>query len=278
LRHTQAGDLVLLVNEKDRQLFIRMLKPGDQLQTHRGMVLHDDLIGLPYGTQVRSHLGFPFYLLPPTTDELIRNIRRESQIVFPKDSGYIMMKLGIRPGAVVIEAGTGSGGLCVALASMVGDDGHVYSYDNRPKMLRLAGLNLERVGMAHRVTLKSRDILDGFEETAVDAVFLDVRAPWEALDQAHAALTGGGVLGCIVPTNNQLVELIGRLDAHPGFGFVEAEELLLRPYKTVPARIRPADQVVGHTGFLVFCRAIVREAHRVEPATREPGESDSEGG
>jgi tRNA (adenine57-N1/adenine58-N1)-methyltransferase len=277
LRYTQAGDLVLLVNEKDRRLFIRMLQPGDQLQTHRGMVLHDDLIGLPYGTQVRSHLGFPFYLLPPSTDELIRNIRRESQIIFPKDSGYIVMKLGIKPGSVVVEAGTGSGGLCLALASIVGDTGHVYSYDNRPKMLRLAAWNLERVGLEHRVTMKSRDIRDGFEETAVDALFLDIREPWQALDQAHAALTGGGVLGCIVPTNNQLVELIGRLDAHPGFGFIEAEELLLRPYKTVPARIRPADQIVGHTGFLVFARAIIYQSPAEQPSEREPGDGGSEG-
>jgi tRNA (adenine57-N1/adenine58-N1)-methyltransferase len=277
LRHTQAGDLVLLVNEKDRRLFIRMLKPGDQLQTHRGMVLHDDLIGLPYGTQVRSHLGFPFYLLPPSTDEIIRNIRRESQIIFPKDSGYIMMKLGIKPGSVVVEAGTGSGGLCLALALIVGDTGHVYSYDDRPKMLSLAAWNLERVGVEHRVTLKNRDILDGFEETSVDAVFLDVREPWQALDQAHAALSGGGILGCIVPTGNQLVELIGRLDAHPGFGFIEAEELLLRPYKTVPARIRPADQIVGHTGFLIFARAIIYESPTVEQSEREIGDGDSEG-
>jgi tRNA (adenine57-N1/adenine58-N1)-methyltransferase len=225
---------------------------------------------------VRSHLGFPFYLLPPTTDEIIRNIQRESQIIFPKDSGYIIMKLGIRPGSVVVEAGTGSGGLCVALALMVGDAGHVCSYDSKPKMLRLAGLNLERVGMEHRVTLKRRDVLEGFDETSVDAVFLDLREPWQALDQAHAALIGGGVLGCIVPTSNQLVELIGSLDAHPGFGFVEAEELFLRPYKTVPARIRPADQIVGHTGFLVFARTILYETPGAEPSESEPVDGDTE--
>lgn len=257
MQHTRAGDVVLLVNEKDRKRFIRTLEPGQTLQTHRGVLVHDDLIGKPLGVLVHTHLGFPFYLLAPTTDELIRDARRESQIIFPKDSGYIIMKLGIKPGSHVVEAGTGSGGLCLALATAVGDSGHVFSYDVREKMQRIAHGNLVRAQLEHRVTLRLKDAADGFEETDVDAVFLDMLTPWDVLSQVRSALKGSGMLGCLVPTANQLVNMIDALETHPGYGFIEAEELILRAYKTVPARVRPADRIIGHTGYLIFGRAVI---------------------
>lgn len=260
MRRAQAGDVILLVNERDRKWFIRTLEPGRTLQTHRGVLAYDDLIGQPLGAKVRTHLGFTFYLFTPTTDELVRNVRRESQIVFPKDAGYIIMKLGIKPGSRVVEAGTGSGGLCLTLATMVGDEGHVFSYDVREKMQRIARGNVERAGLSDRVTFKHRDVAEGFDETDVDAVFLDMLKPWGFLDQAYAALRGSGMLGCLVPTANQLVEMLEALGSHPGFGFVEAEELILRSYKTVPARVRPDERMVGHTGYLIFARAVVQQA------------------
>jgi tRNA (adenine57-N1/adenine58-N1)-methyltransferase len=257
LRHAQAGDVILLVGVRDRKRFIRTLEPGRTLQTHRGVLTHDDLIGQPLGSIVHSHLGHPFFFLLPTTDELVRDLRRESQIIFPKDAGYIVMKLGIKPGARVVEAGTGSGGLCLTLATLVGDEGHVYSYDIREHMQDIARQNLTNAGLESRVTFKQRDVSEGFDETDVDALFLDMLTPWAAIDAAHAALRGSGVLGCLVPTVNQLLALIERLEAHRGFGFVEAEELILRAYKTIPARVRPEDRMVGHTGYLVFARAVI---------------------
>jgi len=258
LRRVQPGDTVLLVSDKDRKCYIRTIEVGRKLETHRGFITHDDLIGQPLGLQVRTHLGYPYFLLTPTTEELIRHIRRESQIIFPKDAGYIIMKLGIRPGSIVIEAGTGSGGLCIALATMVGESGHVYSYEVRKDMQSVALRNLRQMNLTNRVTCKLKDITEGFDETDVDAVFLDVSTPHRYLEQARAALRGGGVLGCIVPTVNQLTEVIEALVGHPGYGFVEVDELLLRSFKTLPSRVRPEDQMVGHTGYLIFARGVIQ--------------------
>lgn len=251
-----ADDLVLLIGS-DRKKFIRRLRAGEKLQTHRGEILFDDLIGAPYGSEVQTHLGHSFFLLTPTTNDLILDLRRESQIMFPKDLGYAIMKMGVRPGSVVVEAGTGSGGLTLALATFVGPDGHVFSYDRRPDMQRLARQNLRRVGLEARVTLKQRDIAHGFDETDADALFLDVLTPWEYLQQAHDALRGGGVLGCLVPTVNQVQELVRALFSGPWF-MVELEETLLREYKVLPERIRPDDRMVAHTGYLLFARAVTR--------------------
>ena len=256
MRRTAAGDRVLLIG-KDHKRFIRELVPGEKLETHRGILAYDDLIGQPLGAAVRTHLGHYFYLLAPTTDDLVRGLPRQSQIIFPKDAGYIVLKLGIQPGVTVVEAGTGSGGLCLALATLVGDEGRVVSYDVREEMQRLAQRNLSRVGLESRVTFKLRDIVEGFDEVDADALFLDVLTPWNYLNQAYKALRGSGVLGGLVPTVNQLIQFVEALHAHPGFVEIEAEELILRPYKTLPVRVRPEDRIIGHTGYLIFARTII---------------------
>lgn len=269
-----AGDLILLVG-KDRKTFIRRLEPGEKLQTHRGEILFDDLIGVLYGSEVRTHLGRSFYLLAPTTNDLILDLRRESQIMFPKDLGYAIMKMGIRPGSVVVEAGTGSGALTLTLATIVGPDGRVFSYDRRADMQRLARQNLRKVGLDARVTFKQRDISQGFDEADVEALFLDVLSPWEYLAQARAALRGGGVLGCIVPTMNQVQELVRALYDGPWF-LVEVEEVLLRGYKVVPERIRPEDRMVAHTGYLLFARAVTHlPAGETEEKEEAPRAADA---
>jgi tRNA (adenine57-N1/adenine58-N1)-methyltransferase len=251
------GDLVLLVG-KDRRTFLRTVTEGQKFECHLGLIKYEDMVGVAYGTQVRTNVGHKMFILPPHTDDIIRHLQRNGQIIFPKELGYIALKLGIRPGVRVIEAGTGSGGLTTFLAMMVGEQGHVYTYERREDMQKRAMTNLKRLGLLDRVTFHLRDISEGFDEQNVEALFLDVRDPWTYLPQARAALRGGGFFGAIVPTTNQIIDLTTALYDGPWF-MLEVEELILRPYKTIPARIRPDDQVVGHTGFLIFARAVDRE-------------------
>jgi tRNA (adenine57-N1/adenine58-N1)-methyltransferase len=251
----QPDDLALLVG-RDRKSFIVRLEPGLQLHTHRGVVAHDDLIGTPWGTQLSTHLGYPVLLLRPSTDDLVRELKRTTQIVYPKDAGYILMKMRVIPGCRVVEAGTGSGGLALVFAQAISPAGRVYSYEVRPEMQQLARRNLEQVGLAEFVEFKQRDIGEGFDERDADALFLDLPNPWDYLQQAHAALASGGFFGCILPTVNQVSRLIGALE-ETNFGLIEVEELMLRPYKAVSARLRPMDRMVAHTGYLIFARALI---------------------
>jgi tRNA (adenine57-N1/adenine58-N1)-methyltransferase len=251
------GDLIMIIG-KDRRTFLRTVTEGQKFDCHLGFIKYADLIGVRFGAQVQTNIGHKMFILAPHTDDVIRHLPRDSQIIFPKDLGYIALKLGIRPGIQVIEAGTGSGGPTLMLALLVGETGHVYSYERRENMQDRAMSNLKRVDLSDRVTFHLGDIRDGFEEKDVHALFLDVREPWEYLPQARAALRGGGFFGAIVPTVNQLVALSEKLYDGPWY-MLEIEELILRPYKTIPERIRPDDQVIGHTGFLVFARAVERE-------------------
>src|SRR6185295_11980798 len=154
---TQAGAVVQLVG-RDNKYFITRLTPGMRLETHRGIFMHDALIGQPLGTEVFSHLGHAFFLIEPSTDDLIRDIKRSSQIIYPKDIGFILMKLAIRPGLTVIEAGSGSGGLTTVLAQMVGASGQVISYEIRADMQKRAQKNIDWLGLSPQVTFKLRDI------------------------------------------------------------------------------------------------------------------------
>jgi tRNA (adenine57-N1/adenine58-N1)-methyltransferase len=251
----QAGDLVQLVGRDHKYRLVR-LQAGAELHTHRGLLKHDEMIGKPWGARVDSHLGRPFYLLPPSLHDVLRDTKRSSQIIFPKDIGYILLKLSVAPGSTVIEAGTGSGALTTALASAVGPHGRVISYDSRADMQSLARGNLEQLGLEGRVEFRLRDIAEGFDKTDVPSLFLDVPVPHEYIGQARSALRPGGFFGSIVPTTNQVCLLLASLERHE-FEFVEVSELSLRYYKPVPERLRPTDRMVAHTGYLIFARPVL---------------------
>ena len=250
----QEGDLVELTSMR-RGFFILRLEKGKVLQTHRGVISHDNLIGKEWGSKIMSHLDKPFFLYPVTLSSMLKNTKRNTQILYPKDIGYILITLGIGPGSRVIEAGTGSGGLTQALAYYVGDTGHVYSYESRPQMLDLARKNLSLLELTDRVDFKLRDIIEGFDETSIDALFLDVPTPQDYIQQAKTALRPGGSFGCILPTANQVIKLLSALRRND-FSFIDVCEIILRFYKPEEDRFRPTDRMVAHTGYLIFARSI----------------------
>jgi len=264
---TRDGDLAQLVGLRHKN-FILTLQAGAKFETHRGILYHDDLIGKPWGTQVFSHIGSPFFLLQPSLADLITELPRTTQILYPKDIGFILVTMGIGPGQTVMEAGTGSGSMTTALAYAVGPNGRVISYEIKPDAQNLARKNLTRFGLDPRVDFKLRDIGHGSDETNVDCFFLDVPNPYDYMEQVRSALKPGGYLCCLIPTFNQVEKTLQAL-RQTKFAFVEVCELLLRYYKPEPTRIRPTDRMVAHTGFLVFAR-------RIEPSEDPRGRELSE--
>jgi tRNA (adenine57-N1/adenine58-N1)-methyltransferase len=252
--HSQPGDLALLVGLRHKH-FIFPLIPGGSFHTHRGILYHDDLIGKPWGSQVFSHQDSPFFLLQPSLADLLVDLKRSTQIMYPKDIGFILTSMSVGPGQTVLEAGTGSGSMTVALAYAVGPQGHVVTYERRPEFQALACKNLERLGLDGRVDFKLGDIADGISETNVDALFLDVPNPWDYMRQVRLALKPGGFFCNLVPTFNQVETLLYAL-RREHFAFIEVCELLMRYYKPEPTRLRPTDRMIAHTGYLTFARRI----------------------
>lgn len=262
MRLAQENERVLLISRDHKEYLIR-LRRGDMFHTHRGVVSHDDLIDQPMGREVLSRLGQPFMVLKPSIHDLLMHVKRASQVIYPKEIGQILLKLDVAQSKRIIEAGTGSGALAMALAQTIRPDGMIYSYETRPDMHVTARKNLEASGLLDKVTLIERDICEGFTETDVDALFLDVREPWLYLQHVCVALTDGGFFGALVPTTNQVSWLLNELDHQP-FTNIEVLEILHRNYKPVAARLRPEDRMVAHTGFLIFARKVAMLALKRE--------------
>ena len=253
---SQTGDLVLLISP-DRKRYLIRLERGGQWFSHRGSIAHDGLIGQPLGRTIYTSNGYAYLALEPTTVDLIHEMPRASQVIYAKDTAQILMRMNLFPGRTIVEAGTGSGGLTFALARAVMPTGHVYSYETRPEAFEMAKTNLANLGLSAYTTLYNEDISTGFHETDVDACFLDLREPWHFLDHAWNALKGSGFFGSLLPTTNQVSLLLEGLQARP-FGDIAVEEVLVRPYKTVPARLRPEDRMIAHSGFLIFARKLAQ--------------------
>lgn len=258
----KSGDLIELASTQAKY-FIFELKPGEEFHTHRGIVKHDDMIGKPYGSVIESHKGSRFYLFQPGITELVQTTKRNTQIMYPKDIGYILLRLNIKSGSRVIEAGTGSGGFTQVLASTVGNEGHVFSFDNREEMQNLARKNISRLGIEDRVSFIIRDISEGFSETGVDAVFLDLPNPYDLVQQVKEALIPGGFFGTLLPTTNQVIKLLIALE-RSDFVFIDVCEISLRFYQSNANKFRPVDRMVAHTGYLIFARSVIEKKDEEE--------------
>ena len=239
------GSLVLIVTPKGKRTIKRLVE-GENWQSHDGILTPEIVAAADFGDTVMTSMGRPVQLLDVTLQDLLKGI-------YPKDIAYICMKLGAGPGRTICEAGCGSGGLTLALSWFCGPTGRVVSHEAREEFAKLARRNLDWAHVGDNVDINVRDVAEGFCVKNADALFLDVRTPWEYLDKAVEAVRPGAVFGFLLPTVMQVGELLKGLERGP-FDHIEVQELLLRDWKPLADRLRPNDRMIAHTSFLVFCR------------------------
>ena len=95
------------------------------------------------------------------------------------------------------------------------------------------------------------------------------------LEAAAAVVRPGSPVGFLLPTTNQISELLAAMEESP-FSDVEVLEILVRHYKPVPERLRPEDRMVAHTGFLVFARHGGRDVCPPPPPADFPESMDAD--
>ncbi|MEM3522249.1 MAG: tRNA (adenine-N1)-methyltransferase [Candidatus Bathyarchaeia archaeon] len=247
---------VILYFDEKRKWFIKV-KKNSFFHTHKGIIKLDELIGKSFGECVKSTLGHKFLVLKPTLYDYIMNCERPTQIIYPKDIGLILIKLGVSPGKKIIEVGTGSGALTIALANAIKPNGHVYSYEIREEFIKVAKKNLSNAGLLDFVTIRHANAKEGFLEKDVDALVMDVAEPWEIIPHAYKALKGGYPLASFSPTINQVEKTAISLKENR-FIDVETIECFIREIKVKKGSTRPATTMIGHTGYITFAKKILQ--------------------
>jgi tRNA (adenine57-N1/adenine58-N1)-methyltransferase len=249
------GSLILLHFDVKRQWLLRV-QNGKQFHTHKGYVNLGDLINRTFGSDIKSSIGFKFWALKPTTHDLIMHSARKTQIMYPKDIGLIILKLSLTSGSKVLEVGTGSGAMTVAVATAVKPAGHVHTYEARNEFAEVAERNLKRASLLEFVTIHQADALGGIDDFDFDAAIIDVGDPWPLIPHVHKALSGGASMVSFSPTFNQVEKTTEALAAG-GFTNVHTLECFIREIRADTGKTRPATLMVGHTGFMTFAQKIL---------------------
>lgn len=250
-------DDVLIFLDRNRTYLTKVIA-GQKFHTHKGFINFDDVIGKPFGSEVKSNLDYKFYLLKPKIQDYIIKLTRATQILYPKDIGLILVYTGIGPGSLIVEAGTGSGALTTALAHYVRPSGKVYSYEIRDEFIETARKNLKRAGVLEYVELRNKDVTQGIDEDGVDSVILDLATPWLVIPHAYKALKGGGTIASFSPTIDQVIKTVEALE-EPKFVDIQTIESFIRRIKVKRGETRPETVMIGHTGYLTFAKKAFTE-------------------
>ena len=252
-----AGDLVLLVDRRGRR-YLFTLTPGAEFHSHAGPFAHDAVIGAEEGIEVATTYGKHYRAFRPTLEDFVLKMPRGATVVYPKDIGPILVYADIFPGARVLEAGTGSGALTIALLRAVGPKGTVHSFEIRDDFHRKAIANVERFTGSdpNYGTLDAQlgDVYNDPITVDVDRVVFDLTEPWRALPMVERCLRPGGILCCYVPTVPQVQRITEAL--RDGWAMVKTFETMHRGWTVDGLSVRPDHRMVAHTGFLVVARRI----------------------
>jgi len=245
----KEGDFVLIRFKNKR--YLKKVDSTKSFSYKGGVLYFKDLIGKPFGITIGD-----LQIFKPSLEEIILyGIKRETQIIYPKDSFYIAKKLNLTPGKVVLEFGTGSGASTIVFSSCIGDIGKVYTFEKEERIFKTAQKNLKDFGFFKNVVMFNEEFNSSkVSDIKFDAAFVDVREPYPYIEGVFKVLKPSAPIGFLLPTANQVSKLLNYLPEF--FGDIEVLEILTRYYKINPERFRPEDTMVAHTAYLLFAKRL----------------------
>ena len=257
----KSGDKVQLTGPKGRLNTITLVK-GGAFGTHRGDLKHDDIIGKADGSVVANQNGVEYLALKPLLNDFVLSMPRGAAIIYPKDAAQILVEGDIFPGAVVVEAGVGSGALSMYLLRAIGDNGELHSFERRSEFAEIAAGNVKSQTGSNPKNWKihlgdlQEQLPKKLKPQSVDRVVLDMLAPWECIDECANALAPGGLIIIYVATVTQLSRVAEDIRSSRLFTEPNAFESLVRPWHLQGLAVRPEHRMIGHTGFLLTARRL----------------------
>lgn len=266
-----AGERVLLIDRKRRRYLVT-LAAGDKFHTHAGTVGHDQLIGSAPGSIASSASGARFVAVRPTLADLVVEMPRGAQVIYPKDLGALLMMADIFPGARVLESGVGSGALSMA---MLRAGAVVTGYELRDDFAARARENVDEclgIEASDRFEVRIADIYEGVDGDTFDRVVLDLPEPWRVVKTATEVLVPGGILVSYLPSIVQVSQFREALD-DSSFGLAVTQEVLVRTWHVEGLAVRPDHRMVAHTGFLTAARLLGPDATHWDRKAENPAGS-----
>jgi len=249
------GDRIQLTDPKGK-MYSLTITAGKEWHTHKGWIVHDELVGIPEGSVISTTAGLKFTAFKPLIGDYVLSMPRGATIVYPKDAAFILGFADIYPGARVLEAGVGSGALTITLLRAVGADGLVHSVERREEFANIAKANVaDYFGeipsnwSCDLGSVQEKEFTHQF-----DRVVLDMLAPWECVDTAANVLRPGGVFLAYVATTTQLSATAEALKADGRFTEPESNESMIRGWHHEGLAVRPQQRMIAHTGFLIISR------------------------
>jgi tRNA (adenine57-N1/adenine58-N1)-methyltransferase len=249
------GDRIQLTDPKGK-MYTFTITSGKEWHTHKGWIVHTDLIGLPEGSVVSTSAGLKFTAFKPLIGDFVLSMPRGATIVYPKDAAMIIGVADVFPGAKVIEAGVGSGALSISLLRAIGPDGELSSFERREDFAQIAEENVKTYfnGLPSQWKLTVGSVQDSKTEIKYDRVILDMLAPWECVAFAAEILRPGGVFLAYVATTTQLSSTAEALKENGNFTEPLSSETIVRDWHHEDLAVRPMQRMIGHTGFLIVSR------------------------
>ncbi len=225
---------------------------GKDVHTKWGYVKKDDIEASKVGSVLKTSKGKELFLIEAGFKDYYSKLKRQAQIMLPKDIAAIVANCGVTKKSRVLDAGSGSGGTACMLASIAKN---VYSYEKRQDHASVARENAEMLGLTN-LKIKEKDIYEGIDEKKLDLVILDVPEPWLAIESAFKALVPGGWVVNYSPNLTQVKKFVQDIEAHDNFLYVKTIELIEREWEVQEKKLRPNYRMLGHTGFLTFARRV----------------------
>jgi tRNA (adenine57-N1/adenine58-N1)-methyltransferase len=249
------GDRIQLTDPKGK-MYTFTITQGKEWHTHKGWIVHNDLIGLPEGSVVSTSAGLKFTAFKPLLGDFVLSMPRGATIVYPKDAAMIVGVADVFPGARVVEAGVGSGALSISLLRAIGSQGELSSFERREDFAEIARENVQtyfgEVPSQWKLTVGS--VQESSTEKKYDRVILDMLAPWECVAFASEVLRPGGVFLAYVATTTQLSATAEALKEDGRFTEPLSSETIVRDWHHEGLAVRPMQRMIGHTGFLIVSR------------------------
>ena len=249
------GDRIQLTDPKGK-MYTFTITVGKEWHTHKGWIVHNDLIGLPEGSVVSTSAGLKFTAFKPLLGDFVLSMPRGATIVYPKDAAMIIGVADVFPGAKVIEAGVGSGALSISLLRAIGKDGKLGSFERREDFGEIARENVKTYfgSIPSQWQLEVGSVQESSTDEKYDRVILDMLAPWECVAFAAEVLRPGGVFLAYVATTTQLSATAEALKEDGRFTEPLSSETIVRDWHHEGLAVRPMQRMIGHTGFLIVSR------------------------